>query len=240
MMGNNAPDRPSGSPKPLRHEDLAPVLARLDSWYSANLPPDQYTFNPPAKDEELEELERLVGVELPCTYRQLYRWHDGENGDRCGHIYGMPLLPLARVVREWQCWSDVLADFGGNRYAITAGAWPEGSIDPAYINPCWIALTADGSGNHIGLDLDPWPGGRMGQIILFGRDEDVKVVLADSLGRFLEWVADLLEGGNFRLDVETGVPLLRDFRLLEPPSDHFHDGARTLLGAPSPYGCVTS
>mgnify|MGYP006198197397 CR=1 FL=1 len=46
-----------------------------------------------------------------------------------------------------------------------------GAVDPAYINPRWIPLTHDGSGNHIGLDFDPWPGGRVGQVILFGRDE---------------------------------------------------------------------
>ena len=41
----------------------------------------------------------------------------------------------------------------------------------------------------IGIDLDPWSRGRVGQVILFGRDEDVKAVLADSLGTFLGWIA---------------------------------------------------
>ena len=118
---------------------------------------------------------------------------------------------------------------------MPGGSWPEGAVDPAYINPRWIPLTHDGSGNHIGLDLDPWPGGRVGQVILFGRDEDVKVVLADSLGTFLEWIAGLLEGGNFRLGANEGERVLREFRLKAPPSDHFHEGARSLLGAPGPF-----
>ena len=80
-----------------------------------------------------------------------------------------------------------IADFGGDRYKIKGGAWPEGAVDPAYINPRWIPLTHDGSGNHIGLDMDPWPGGRVGQIILYGRDEDVKTVLAPSLGQLDRW-----------------------------------------------------
>jgi cell wall assembly regulator SMI1 len=127
----------------------------------------------------------------------------------------------------------VLAGFGGNRYEIPGGAWPEGAVDPAYINPRWIPLTHDGSGNHIGLDFDPWPRGRVGQVILFGRDEDVKAVLAESLGKFLEWIADLLESGNFRLEAEELV--LRQFRLKVPQSDDFHAGARILLGAPGPF-----
>jgi len=72
------------------------------------------------------------------------------------------------------------------------------------------------------------------EVILFGRDEDVKAVLAESLGTFLEWIAGLLESGNFRLDAKAGERVLRQFRLKDPPSDDFHDGARILLGAPGP------
>jgi cell wall assembly regulator SMI1 len=235
MAQNSPPKRPPGEPKPLLEEEIAPVLARLDEWYAAHLPPDRYVFNPPATEAALDAFERLIGLELPRAYRQLYRWHDGENDDRWGHIYGLPLLPLHEAGSQWKTWTDVLADFGGNRYEIPGGAWPEGAVDPAYIHPRWIPLTHDGSGNHIGLDFDPWPRGRVGQVILFGRDEDVKVVLADSLGKFLEWTAGLLESGNFRLEAEREELVLRPFRLKVPPSNDFHTGARILLGAPGPF-----
>ena len=235
MSEKGPPERPPGEPKPLLEEDIAPVIARLDAWYAAHVPRDQYVFNPPATEAALDAFEQLVGLKLPQAYRQLYRWHDGENDDRWGHFYGLPLLPLKEAGRQWQAWNDVLADFGGNRYEISGGAWPVGAVDPAYINPRWIPLTHDGSGNHIGLDFDPWPRGRVGQVILFGRDEDVKVVLADSLGKFLDWIAGLLESGNFRLEVEANERVLREFRLKVPPSDDFHEGARTLLGAPGPF-----
>ena len=235
MSEKGPPERPPGEPKPLLEEDIGQVLARLDAWYAAHLPRDQYVFNPPATEAALDAFEQLVGLKLPQAYRQLYRWHDGENDDRWGHFYGLPLLPLKEAGRQWQAWNDVLADFGGNRYEIPGGAWPEGAVDPAYFNPRWVPLTHDGSGNHIGLDFDPWPRGRVGQVILFGRDEDVKVVLADSLGKFLDWIAGLLESGNFRLEVEANERVLREFRLKVPPSDDFHEGARTLLGAPGPF-----
>ncbi len=236
MTGSVPPKRPPGVPKPLLEEDIAPVLARLDAWYAAHLSPDRYEFNPPAPEEKLDAFERLIGFELPQAYRQLYLWHDGEEHDRWGHLYGLPLLPLEEAAAQWKAWNGVLADFGGNRYEIRAGAWPQGAVDPAYINPRWIPLTHDGSGNHIGIDFDPWPGGRIGQVILYGRDEDVKMVLAQSLGSFLEWIAGLLESGNFRLDAKPEeLPLLRLFRLKNPPADHFHEGARALLGAPGPF-----
>lgn len=226
------PKRPPGAPSPLQEEDIAPVLARLDAWYAAHLPPDRYRFNPPATEAQLDAFERLVGIGMPRAWRQLYTWHDGEEDDRWGHIYGLPLLSLQQAGAQWAAWNRVLAGFGGNRYQIPGGAWPEGAVDPAYINPRRIPLTHDGAGNHIGLDFDPWPRGRVGQVILYGRDEDVKAVLAPSLGAFLGWIAGLLERGNFRLEATPGERVLRRFRLKDPPSDDFHDGARALLGAP--------
>ncbi|HET7316061.1 MAG TPA: SMI1/KNR4 family protein [Sphingomicrobium sp.] len=234
---SSRPVRPPGQPKPIVDEDVRPALARLDAWYTAHLSPDLYVFNPPAAEAQLDAFERLVGLELPRAYRQLYRWHDGDSDkdDRWGHIYGLPLLSLHSAASQWKAWNDVLAGFGGDRYKIRGGSWPEGAVDPAYINPRWIPLTHDGSGNHIGMDFDPWPEGRVGQIILYGRDQDVKAVLAPSLGAFLEWIADLLESGNFRLDREGDEKVLRLFRLKTPPSDSFDDGARILVGAPGPF-----
>src|SRR5689334_10518126 len=140
------PIRPPGEPQPLLDEDIAPVLARLDAWYATHLPPDRYVFNPPATEADLAAFERLVGLAMPSSYHQLYRWHDGENDDRLGHIYGLPLLPLKWVTSEWTTWNKVLAYFKGDRYQIPASSWPPGAADPAYINPRWIPLTQDGSG----------------------------------------------------------------------------------------------
>ena len=229
--GSRAPPRPAGRPKPLVEEDVGPTLQRLDAWYAAHLS-DRYKLNPPATDVQIDAFQRLVGITFPRSYRQLYRWHDGENDDRWGHIYGLPMVSLSVAESEWRAWNRVLIDLKGDRYAIPGGSWPSGAVDPAYINPRRIPLTIDGSGNSIGLDFDPWPAGRVGQVILYGRDEDTKAALAPSLGAFLTWIADLLEGGNFRLGPELGHTMLREFRLKTPPVDHFPDGARRLLGAP--------
>lgn len=56
-----------------------------------------------------------------------------------------------------------------------------------------------------------------------------------SLGAFLAWIAGLLESGNVVLDIDPMTGLLNDMRLKEPPSTHFHDEARVLLGAAGPY-----
>ena len=229
------PKRPPGVPKPMVQEDIAPVLARLDAWYAAHLPADRCRLNPPASEVALAAFQRQAGVRLPRAWHTLYRWHDGENDDRFGHIFGLPLLPIREVEAQWTAWKDVLGGFHGDRYKVRGGAWPAGAVDPAYINPRWIPLTHDGSGNHIGLDFDPWPKGRIGQVILFGRDEDVKAVVAQSLGGFLERVATLLETGNYRLRTTPGEAALRSFELKRPPTDDFMDGLREIIGAPGPF-----
>src|SRR5690349_16107588 len=79
---NGAPQRPSGHAKPLLEEDIAPVPARIHPWYPAHPPADKFVFHPPATDADLDAFERLVGFKMPKAYRQLYRWHDGEEDDR--------------------------------------------------------------------------------------------------------------------------------------------------------------
>jgi cell wall assembly regulator SMI1 len=76
---------------------------------------------------------------------------------------------------------------------------PEGAIQPLYANPLWIPFTHDLGGNHIGLDLDPGPRGTPGQVIVFGRDEDRKKLVASSFAAFVEGVIRELEDGNYVL-----------------------------------------
>jgi len=148
-MTDDPPNRPPGEPKPLLDEDIAPVLARLDAWFDGHLPPDRYVFNPPATETELTAFERRVGIKLPRAYHQLYRWHDGEDDDRSGHIYGLPILPLDEAGSQWQAWVDVLAEFGGNRYQIPGGAWPAGAVTTAVSPP--VAKSASKLMSAIGV-----------------------------------------------------------------------------------------
>ncbi len=124
MPSGDPPARPHGQPEPLIDEDIAPVLARLDAWYAAHLSPEKYVLNPPATDAQIDEFEELVGLKLPRSYRALYRWHDGEEDDRWGHIYGLPLVSLRRAASDWTSWNEIIASFGGNRYMIPAASWP--------------------------------------------------------------------------------------------------------------------
>lgn len=60
-------------------------------------------------------------------------------------------------------------------------------------------MLKDNIGNQIAMDLSPGPNGKWGQIILFGRDFDTKLVIASSLQEFIFGFVTDLEQGNFKL-----------------------------------------
>lgn len=76
---------------------------------------------------------------------------------------------------------------------------PEKCIKCLYVNKLWIPIAHDDSGNHIGIDLDPDVNGKLGQIINFGRDEDEKFVIANSLNEFLELMIKIIRSDDFEV-----------------------------------------
>ena len=80
---------------------------------------------------------------------------------------------------------------------------PEGHIRKKYFHTRWLPVFQDFGGNYIGIDLDPGPKGTKGQVIIFGRDEDLMVVLAPDLQAFFERVLQEINThpDNFRADV---------------------------------------
>jgi hypothetical protein len=78
---------------------------------------------------------------------------------------------------------------------------PTGYIRQEYSQRGWFPLVTDKAGNYLGVDLNPDEFGTVGQVIVFGRDFDMKVVMwkaeGDSgWGRWLASFADELEGGE--------------------------------------------
>ena len=78
---------------------------------------------------------------------------------------------------------------------------PEGYVRKEYSCKGWLPLVTDRAGNYLGVDLSPGDGGTFGQVIVFGRDFDTKVVMwrgegEGGWGRWLAGVVDELENGE--------------------------------------------
>jgi cell wall assembly regulator SMI1 len=74
---------------------------------------------------------------------------------------------------------------------------PKGAVKKLYANRGWVPFAGDQ--NYVAIDFDPGPKGKVGQIINAGRDDEIRHVIADTFGEFLEFVAELFTGGKVEL-----------------------------------------
>lgn len=187
--------------------DLPATLARLEAWLAEHAPAIHATLRPGASEAELDALETATSLTLPEAFLTLYRWHEGQDWS-VGGVFGLDFLSLERVSAEWRTWADI----GGNPewedlnedMASLAVSHPAGAIQAAYTTPGWLGFLADGGGNSVGLDFNPGPAGTAGQVITFGRDEEEKYVLADSLDAFLREYLHRLETGRVTVKAPAG------------------------------------
>lgn len=131
-------------------------------------------------DEMINEAEHSLGFQLPET---LIEWFslvgEGEFGLE-GFLVGLDIYTIKDMLEEWKTWREYDDDKELND-PLYYSSKPIGAILCRYTNPRWIPLAHDHNSNYIGVDLDPDKNGGVGQVINFGRDENHKVVFAESL-----------------------------------------------------------
>lgn len=198
---------PTSAYPPMRH-----TWNRIRKWCRKNYPEISDTLNWPCSEDALDELEMTIGYALPSCVRESYLIYDGqelESNQSCqdGLFFGAALLSLDQVAQEWNFWRAVDEDpetAANPQLRNLMASCPHKWIRAEYSCRGWIPLITDHAGNYIGVDLSPHPagGGSPGQVIIFGRDFDTKVVCwkgegAGGWGRFLQMFADELEAGTF-------------------------------------------
>ena len=165
---------------------------------------DLFRLNDGASQSDLEDLESLIGLELPQSVKDFYRIHNGQEPywqnkrSSPGMFFDWGFSPIEEVVRDWQTWHE-LQDMNQDM-AEDMSSYPHGHIKNLYTNDGWIPLIDDSGGNHVGIDLDPDVKGISGQVILFGRDEDLKRLIASSFTEFLEKYLFWLKNKQWQID----------------------------------------
>lgn len=180
------------SPPPASGTPATPVLAAADRLVAA-LPDIALALNPPASVTQLQDVQTELGFPLPADIVELYLRHDGQPARSPGLLGGLPLLSLGEAMGGWRVWRSLAEDYATE---IESMSEPPEAVREAYINAGWFPLCTDGGGNNLGVDCDPGPAGTRGQVINFGRDEEVKYAYAPSLTAFLTRLAELVEGGR--------------------------------------------
>lgn len=193
----------------LRHNSLVVrAWRRLLHFCETDYEELRDTLSWPATTNQLNELQHQLGQVLPTAVCEWLLCCNGQDVDANvavtdGLFFGLPFLGTDAILREWQFWRMVDRDpeTGANpRLKARMKSCPPQWVRAEYACAGWIPLIADGNGNYVGVDLTPNPsgGGRAGQVILFGRDFDTKVVVfgcdgPDGWAKFLMSVAEELE-----------------------------------------------
>lgn len=206
------------------------LWARIEKWLEEEYPELEDSLNDGVSSADLNEFERDLSIgPLPVEVRQFFKMHDGQfrGGKPTGLIMGLNLLDMESIMEEYAVWAKVAerierqvvavnqqksipeqsssASFINserqlNNFLAHQKSVPVNAVQSYYIHRGWVPLVKDPCGNLIGLDLAPGPAGLRGQIILYGRDFDTKIVIASCLQEFLfQFVTDL-EVGNFQID----------------------------------------
>lgn len=201
---------------------------RIETWVDEEYPELGDNLNYGVTTADLNEFENDIGCgALPTEFRQFYKIHDGQmrGGQPSGLILGLNLLDIEGIAEEYKIWGKVAmrlekqqylmqhqhqqtsasssskaAQTGNNNFLGNQKCLPPQTIQCVYSHKGWIPFVKDDGGNQIAIDLAPGPLGQWGQIIIFGRDFDTKVVVASSFQEFIfNYVTDL-EVGNFQID----------------------------------------
>jgi cell wall assembly regulator SMI1 len=219
---------------------------RIDRWAEEHYEELFDQLSEPATLNDLNELELDLDCSLPQDVRESITIHDGQErgGTPTGIIFGSMLLDCEEILQEWKQWKEVNDQymlsatqevpkaFGSTTLQPVNPQWrnellskqdcvPANAVQKAYAHPGWIPLVRDWGGNNIAIDLAPGPQGKWGQVILFGRDYDIKYVVARSWSAFMAMVADDLGSGKWFVEEESGALKLREFKAGRVEPEYF-------------------
>ena len=204
-------------------------VSRVIDWMSRHLPNVIEDLQTGASPSELYGLETVWNVKFDSTFKSLYTTANGQKlKTNTGFFYGLEFLPIDRMTSFWLNQMSLIRENARNEINMDEfeKSFQKGKIREVYASEKWIPFAYDWGGNFLGLDFAPGPEGKMGQVINFGRDENVKFVVADDFDAFLQWYADQLDGGNFQINNEDDGGKSLNTKI--PPSGHFLDSVRKM------------
>ena len=180
-------------------EPIVAVWEQYTDWLRRHVPAAYGNLAPGATDAELTTVADVVGHELPADARALLQVTNGQrpaaaSGDGPPAFPQANLLSTGDIVTEWRRWTETADDYAFQ--GLGRSVAPD-AVRPFYASRHWVPLLAAvARTDYLGADFDPGPAGAPGQIVNFGRDEEIHYVAAASPTELLSRLtADVMAAG---------------------------------------------
>jgi cell wall assembly regulator SMI1 len=176
---------------------------KIESWLKANCPSIYEDLEGPCSDQEIQAAEGALSAKLPPEAVQIYRGHNGQGGGSAPLVEVWEFLALRDMVSQWEIQRKLLS----KESFANAKATAKGPVRPLWWSSKWLPVFYNGSGDLQCIDLDPADGGKVGQIVVYRHDRELRECIAGSLAELLETFAADLESGAY--EVEDGALVRR-------------------------------
>jgi cell wall assembly regulator SMI1 len=167
-----------------RAERLLPSIARLESLWRDKRPELLRSASRPATDVGLDRLAKRVDLELPATFRALYRWHDGMKDPHLA-VEGFFGWCSLREIRRAKDMLDELEEDG------FFSDWRPGS----WWNRGWLPFLQFNNEDYVCIDLNGSLGRGAGVVFSRSNNDETRVLLAPSFDAWLDAHVELTASG---------------------------------------------
>ncbi|MGB5792501.1 SMI1/KNR4 family protein [Poseidonibacter sp.] len=164
---------------------------KFKQWLSLNYSDGLLDLNPPASDDEIEELTRTIGVDLPEDFISVLKIHNGQKGESAWLFDSQEFLSTKRIIEEFNIWKNLL-----DKELQGKVSNPDDGVKNDWWNKKWIPITSDGCGDHYCLDLSPSPTGTKGQVITLWYESSEREIVSQSFSQWFEEYLSELNTGN--------------------------------------------
>jgi internalin A len=169
-------------------------------WLQQKLPLYHSYLNQGATEKEIAFLKSNFSFKLPDELIQLYSLNNGDKSLQqdlpLGSFMQFEFLSISRLLEVYNLYKDIINQNPDLLNPEHYSSYPKNTVKRVEFNINWIPVFADSSGNFIAIDLDPDANGTCGQVINFGRDENMRFQIAKSLTDFLAFINQRIESGK--------------------------------------------
>lgn len=158
---------------------------KFKQWLTLNYSDGLLDLNPPATNEEIEELKNALGVDLPDDFISVLKIHNGQKGDSAWLFDSQEFLSTHRIIEEFNTWKNLLETELQGKIST-----PDDGVKSDWWNVNWIPFTSDGCGDHYCIDLSPTANGTKGQIITLWYELAEREIVSKS---FFSWFDEYIE-----------------------------------------------